>query len=634
MSGNDESQQSEPAAAAPNAGPESGVAAAALALSRARGGKASEPLDTFLRKQAGLTDAQRQLVGLQMEHLHEERELHHRHAALKYLGDRLRIGLQLLAIAFGLFVVVGLGIMAWQAHEDRSLVVEAFSVPADMASRGASGQALAEDLMSRVAAIRSAANSGSLTHTDDVRADQADALKLDIPETGVSIGELARFLHRWLGHETLLTGDVRDDADGNISIRLHITGSDPIVVTGPAKDLDGLMQQTAEKAFATFDPGNYVIYLDQSDRGPEAFAAAQRFALAIGASGQSSIERADVYALWANTDPDKHRALTHALIAIDMDPRSMVAWLEARNASLALGHDQAAVGFARRLLKTRIEDQLPTQRYGFALTMGYGRETIDESEGDFAALAADYRASIGSVIDHYAWSARADAARHDTARSATELTRALAAGPPDEDVQRARWCVGSATGDWREAVIAAKALVDYAEVVKAKVAGPEQAGQFELRLQTRYRPWLAEADVMTGDVTGAKALIAASPADCYLCVRVRAKIAAMSGDPAGADRAFAEAVRQAPNLPKAYLEWGQALLARGDLSGAAAKFDLANQKGPRFADPLKGWGDVLARQGQWKAALARYDAALKFAPAWSELRRARAAAAGHVGGAV
>ena len=633
MSGNDDSQQSEPAEPAPKAGPDSGLASAALALNRTRGGKASEPLDDFLRKQAELTDAQRQLVGLQMEHLHEERELHHRHAALKYLGDRLRIGLQLLAIALGLFLVVGLAVMAWQAHADHSLVVEAFSVPPDLAARGASGQALAEDLMSRVAAIRSVANSGSLTHSGDVRADQADALKLDIPETGVSIGELDRFLHRWLGHETLLTGEARDEADGNISIRLHITGADPIAVTGPARDLDGLMQQTAEKAFATFDPGNYVIYLAESDRGPEAFAAAQKSALAIGAGGRPSIERADVYALWANSDPDRRRALAHALIAIDIDPRSMVAWLEARNASLALGHDQAAVDFARRLLKTRIDDQLPAQRYGYAETMAYGRATIDDSLGDFAALAADYRASPASVIDHYAQSARADAARHDTVRSATELARALAAGPLDEDVQRARWYVRSAAGDWPQAAIAAKALVDDAEAAKAKVAGSEQAGQVELRLQTLYRPWLAEAEAMTGDVMGAKALIAASPPDCYLCVRVRARIAAMSGDATGADRAFAEAVRQAPNLPKAYLEWGQVLLARGDLAGAAAKFDLASQKGPRFADPLKDWGDVLARQGQWKAALAKYHEALKFAPGWEDLRRARAAAANHAGAA-
>ena len=94
-----------------------------------------------------------------------------------------------------------------------------------------------------------------------------------------------------------------------------------------------------------------------------------------------------------------------------------------------------------------------------------------------------------------------------------------------------------------------------------------------------------------------------------------------------ADRWFAEAVRQAPSLPAAYAEWGEARLARGDLDGAIAKFSLAHERGPRFADPLKGWGDALGRQGRWSEAVRRYDQALADAPAWRDLIRAHAVAA-------
>jgi tetratricopeptide (TPR) repeat protein len=173
----------------------------------------------------------------------------------------------------------------------------------------------------------------------------------------------------------------------------------------------------------------------------------------------------------------------------------------------------------------------------------------------------------------------------------------------------------------------AKALVDEETAKKAAAPGPDWAGQAELALQTLYRPRLAYAELMNRDVSSASALITQTAADCYLCVRIRALIAASAGDPAGADRWFAEAVRQAPDLPIAYLEWGQTLLIRGDLAGAAKQLTLAHEKGPHFADPLKALGDVLVTQGRPREALAKYEQALKYAPNWAALKEAHAAAA-------
>ncbi len=607
------------------------MAAVALAVARGRGGRGDAKLDAFLERQSALADAQRRLVELQAEQLHQDHRLHHRHLALRFLGDRLRVGLQLIAMAFGLAIATGLAIMAWQAHEDHSLVVESFTVPADMAARGATGQAVAEELMNRVAAIRSFTNVNSLSHSDDVRADQADGLKVEIPETGVSIGEIERFLHRWLGHETLLTGAVRDAADGRIVVSLHIAGADPIDVNGPAADFDALMQQTAEKAFAAFDPGNYVVYLSAVGRPDEALAAAQASAMEAGNNGESTMQQASAYSLWASAENESRRALSHALIAIELDPRAMVAWMEAANASQSIGHNQAAVDYARRLIETRIDDQPPALRAGFAHILDIGRVTIADATGDFAALTVDYRVGFNSVANHYALAAQAAARAHDVSGGRRLLDLAVSAGPDGVRLRKARWYVSSIAGDWRQALVDARAMVDAADQEKAKAAGTGQAGAVEQSLQTVYRPWLALAEAMTGDIAAAQALIAGSPPDCEICVQTRARIAELAGDRASADRWFAEAVRQAPRLPMTYQARGEALLARGDLAGAAANFAQASRFGPRFADPLKGSGDVLARQGQWKAALARYDAALKITPAWTQLRQARDAAARHAG---
>jgi tetratricopeptide (TPR) repeat protein len=132
-------------------------------------------------------------------------------------------------------------------------------------------------------------------------------------------------------------------------------------------------------------------------------------------------------------------------------------------------------------------------------------------------------------------------------------------------------------------------------------------------------PWEALTDAMTGDFAGAHKLIDQTPADCYLCVRVRARIFAAEKNWPQAEHWFAEATRQGPSLPFAELEWGEMLLARGDAAGAIEKFKLAAQKGPHFADPLEAWGEALATQGDCDAAVRKFEAANAFAPRWGRL---------------
>jgi tetratricopeptide (TPR) repeat protein len=114
-------------------------------------------------------------------------------------------------------------------------------------------------------------------------------------------------------------------------------------------------------------------------------------------------------------------------------------------------------------------------------------------------------------------------------------------------------------------------------------------------------------------------MIAATPLDCYFCLRVRGRIAAKAGDSAAADRWFAEAMRQGPSLTFSYADWGAALLERSQPDAAIEKFTLANQKGPRFADPLEGWGEALMAKNQSHLALAKFAEANKYAPNWGRL---------------
>jgi tetratricopeptide (TPR) repeat protein len=109
------------------------------------------------------------------------------------------------------------------------------------------------------------------------------------------------------------------------------------------------------------------------------------------------------------------------------------------------------------------------------------------------------------------------------------------------------------------------------------------------------------------------------------CYALHGDVLARTGDAAGAQRVWAEGLKLAPDLPMIYLHRGLFEMSRGDLQAAGADLDAANAKAPHLADPLKARGDLLMREGRWKGALANYDEALKYAPAWAELRRARAA---------
>lgn len=139
-----------------------------------------------------------------------------------------------------------------------------------------------------------------------------------------------------------------------------------------------------------------------------------------------------------------------------------------------------------------------------------------------------------------------------------------------------------------------------------------------------YNCWIAPAEEAAGHPDKADAVLNAAGrfVDCY---RFRADHLDGRGDWGQAQKAYAEAVALAPDLPAPYYSWGLALARHGDLAGAEEKLQAANRRGPNWADPLEAWGDVLARQGRTKQALAKYAQALRLAPNWTQPKEAREA---------
>ncbi len=473
-------EDEQPEAEAPQAvaGAEAFAAAIAAIASRQDPGVARKT-EVFLDKQARLLD-------LQARHLEDEHTSRLMHLRLtvgaakrKRYADVMRNALYSCIALLMLGAVIAAVRMTYEALSDHGLVVGDFTVPADLAASGMTSQALAEDLASRVAIIRATAARASLDEVSQVRADQSSYLKVQIPETGISVDELERFLHRWLGQQTVLSGEVRQESGGQLSVILHVGGTQRIEVRGPNSNLDGLIQETAEKAFEIFSPENFVQYLMITHRYEDGWSALQRYADSPATAALPGPDRADFESLYAFDDPDRHRALARALISIDIDPRVLVTWRAAAVVSGDLGHDQAAVDFYRQALTKKKSDLPATQRAAYPYLLVEAHWRIDWALGDFTSLKemeSELVPRLSTLGDRYAVNAEVAAGMHDLAGSEQQLARALAAGPADDTVREASWYVSTGAADWPQALVAAKALVADVEARKTAVASAGFSG--------------------------------------------------------------------------------------------------------------------------------------------------------------
>ena len=554
---------------------------------------------------------------------------HHMHEQLKEIGLRLwelRLGvlLRVATLCVGIAVVVSLGWMVWDAAHSNGLLIEPFSVPPDLAARGLTGQVVATRFLDQFHAMQAA--TVSERPADSYQNDWGSELKVEIPDTGLTFGELGKLLRDRFGEVSHVTGEVVRTSSG-IAVTARLGDAPPQTFTGAEGDFDQLAARAAEAVYRASQPYRYAGYMGQQGRHDEAIAVISDLA----SHGPPS-ERAWAYAEWGMMDMNDHgdlrASLRHCQRALDMGGASTVT------AEICLVGDQLWSGHDEPVLSLSIELEKHAQIRQPGLTDQYFESNkilsvawLESMSGDLQQSARDYVRSgtapdfMGSTVLAAPLTANAYAQDHDSA-AAARIMAALEHGADTDFLKLdaiyafpalpAYW-IAAARGDWPAAAADAR-LVDAALVA-------QQASEpIYPRLRAVWiKPLLALAMAQAGDVAGGAALAAMTAADCYLCVRVRGQIAALAHDGAAADRWFSEAVRQAPSLTFAYAEWGAALLARGRPDDAIVEFTLANRKGPHFADPLEGWGEALMAKNQSHLALAKFKEAGKYAPNWGRL---------------
>ncbi|HTT98468.1 MAG TPA: tetratricopeptide repeat protein, partial [Rhizomicrobium sp.] len=557
---------------------------------------------------------------LQSDSLIEQNAFELSHLRWRRFNDQMKGAPQIMAVAVGAMIVAGIGAAMWNASQADGLVVDSFSVPPSFVAAGMTGDVVADDMTNKIAAVHDFANDHSLARSKDVREDRSQDIKVEIPETGVSFAEAWRYLRQWLGHEQHLGGNIRALPDGHIALTVSLGDANTFTFTGAPSDLEKLEEQAAERVFGVVDPVNIVLYWSGKRRPAETLAAAQRL-VALGGDTRTLSES---YSLYANMsryiEGDVRHSAALAEFSIALDPKPAPQHMELLNSSRALGHDEVVLQQARVIATLRQEDNVGAWKVGEGLPYVWQLGALYRAleTGDYADAATQRCIHSCSLTEDALQRADVEALRHDPRTAKAFVAKAMVIGEPDPfDVASAKYDIHVAEGDWRAAISDARAK-----------GGVLMSGLDDTytKFQAAYdravvTPQLATTLAKTGDFAGAWSAIDATAGDCYNCVRARGNIAALQKDWGKAEYWFADAVKQAPSIPFAYVDWGRMLMAKGDLDGAIAKFESAHQKGPHFADPLEMWGEVLIAKNRSDLALARFEEASKYAPNWKRLHQ-------------
>jgi tetratricopeptide (TPR) repeat protein len=579
----------------------------------------------YFRKQSNLVD-------LQVKHYDEEHQLGIAAARRKRYADRIRNLLATLIAGAVLTVLVVVAGMVWSAANGRGLIIEAFSVPPDLAATGLTGEVVATRFLDKLRAMQTATDSER--PADSYQHNWGSELKVEIPQTGMTFGEFGRLLRDKFGQVSHLTGEVIRTPNG-LSITARFGDESPESFIGQESDIDDLTRKAAEAIYRVSQPYRFAEFLFEHGRNTEALHVISELAV----MGPRS-ERGWAYTEWGtldlNASADTSSARRHCLEGLAYsDASTVLAEICLVNSAVWAGHDKEALEYSRKLtVHSQTRAPGTTEAY-FENNKIVSTAYQASIEGDIQKSAKDFTLAEsapeygGTVKLAPALAATAYAMNHDP-DSASKTMEGIES-PDDLSFLRLDalgafealpiFWIDAAKNDWPAALADVRNCDAWLDehAVKDKLFG--------LLRPVWIQPLEALAMAKSGDAASAEALIATTPLDCYLCVRVRGQIAAIKHDWPSAERWFSEAVRQAPSLPFALSEWGEMRLGKGDVVGATAQFEASHRAGPHLADALKGWGDALARQGQSRDALAKYDEALRYSPDWKELKETRAAVA-------
>jgi tetratricopeptide (TPR) repeat protein len=595
-----------------------GLASLALSASAAEPAVARE-LGEFLHEQRELASRQRIVADKQSALLDhrlaraglekEQIEAQNHHLRLQHIHDKLRLVLDVGLACFGVALALLLVWAVWTAARSKSVVVEAFTVPPSFEAQGLSGAVVAGQFLDRLQEIqrRGALDPSASTLIEDAWTHE---IRIEVPETGISLGDFQKFLRAWLGHDVRISGAAVEKGDALI-LTVRGNGVPAQRVSGKASELDTLIVSAAERALGVARPLELLGYLESTSRHAEAAALAGPMLASASATDAPRILN-----MWGNALTGLDRwaeALVMYREAAQRDPGYMGYTLDETMALERLGREEEAY---------RIMIPEETSTHGTSADAVRRRAAFNTVMIELRRAGADLQESLQAYAHmtgstHFLYEmliasqeATTLASMHDAVGTELALEQAErgAMGPVDRiAAQQARSALAHELGHDSEALADAQTALNLEERTSEwmLVFAPTAC------LAARYAESAGLPNVADAMLAKAGTFVD--------CASAKAEFAAHRGAWEDAQRNFAAAVALAPSLPMAYEMWGEAFAAHGELSLATEKYRAAHERGPHWADPLEHWGEALAAQGQLKAATQKYEEAFSYAPNWGAL---------------
>ncbi|CAN5170797.1 hypothetical protein BH10PSE1_BH10PSE1_18380 [soil metagenome] len=540
------------------------------------------------------------------------------HRRLQVTAERMSVLVRGLTALAGVAVAVLFGFLVWDGAHARSVIVEPFSVPPEMAQEGLTGPVVSARMIDTLARMRDETIAPSLPvrYGEEAHED----VRVEIPQTGVSLGELRAFLRSWLGHETRIGGELTRQGD-TLALSVRAGTEAGALMTSPAADSDALLQKAAEAIFERMDPERYASWLKQHQRRAEALALLEKLSI----SGER-LARARALAQWANLTDDETERLAHAREALRLDPDLPVAKVAVMQAVGGYGHAQAEADALEDALTAwsgpRAKDYAPW----FAdLTRNELAANVAERHGDLLASAQSYERAGDPAPDQPVVACRkcAGGALTSAAGAYAGLGDGYNAGRLLAQGARTAKTPPQLTrmNDLYVRAVLAYSIDDYAAAA-AIFWPPTGPGLAELFQAPPIAANPAQAQVLAwlGRTPEAEAMVRDLPDDCYDCMTARGMVAAMAGDSPRSEAAYAAAVALAPRLSAAQTSHGLMLVRRGDYLRALDVLKDAGRISPNDPEIMIQRGRALMGLGRAREAARQFEEAVGHAPRLGRLQ--------------
>ncbi len=139
-----------------------------------------------------------------------------------------------------------------------------FHAPPGLAERGFDGTVIASGLLDELSRLQDSTRSVSAAYS--LSSTWADNIKVDVADTGISLGELSRILRERFGHDVHISGDLTEPLSGGYALTVRGNGVPPQTFSGAVTELPKLTTAAAEYVYSKSQPARWAAYLSNMGR--------------------------------------------------------------------------------------------------------------------------------------------------------------------------------------------------------------------------------------------------------------------------------------------------------------------------------------------------------------------------------